>query len=91
VDPDLRRVPLVGDYERFLPDLQEWFERPSAGGLNNPFLTFVAMPMFEAWQMHKAKDYRAAIETAELIRAEDWKIACVEWLQRRQARLQEVR
>lgn len=83
VKPDLRRVPLVSDPESFLRDLNEWFENPAQPCGTTPFLPTVAAPMWAAWAAYKEKDYDTAIEAAEGIRAQDWQIACVDWLQRR--------
>jgi Thymidylate synthase len=46
----------------------------------------VAEPMFRAWAAHKQKDYPAAVRYAGGIAAMDWREACVDWLQRREAK-----
>lgn len=82
--PMLRKVPLmqVGvdefaeDLEVFMDDrYHEWHE---------PFFVAVALPMYQAHKYYREKCYVQAIDAAEQIKAEDWRIACVEWLQRRQ-------
>ena len=50
-----------------------------------PYFRDVAVPMFEAYQLFKKKDFRMALVIIELCAAEDWRMACREWLQRRQA------
>jgi thymidylate synthase len=67
----------------FLEDLN-WFMDDVGGNYGHLFFSTVAEPMRRAWRAHKAKDYPEAIHQAEQIRAEDWRIACVEWLRRRQ-------
>lgn len=84
----LRQVPLVGpDEEPLMFTLDTFFQHDnvmdpsfSFGGV---FMDKVAAPMYRAWFAHKAKDYDAAREAAEQIKADDWRIACLEWLQRR--------
>lgn len=66
-----------------IEDLHSWLADPSVTSSRIPFLAAVARPMWYAWQAHKAKDYAEAIHCAEGIRAEDWRIAAIEWLKRR--------
>lgn len=86
--PDLRRVPLIGEEgaDNFMEELMFFMKKPdevpSPGSVD--FFAKVASPMYRAWQAHKDKNYTEAIHTAEAIKAQDWQIACVEWLQRRQ-------
>jgi hypothetical protein len=58
------------------------------GYLQDPFRNDVfydvVFPMQRAYHYHKEKDYPKAILEANEIVAEDWRQACVEWLQRRQ-------
>jgi thymidylate synthase len=54
--------------------------------LVEPFLAYTVVPMWYAWQAHKAGDYAAARATCGTIRAVDWRVACTAWLQRRQAK-----
>lgn len=42
-----------------------------------------AVPMFKAWHAHKAKNYEAAAAEALLIYDDDWREACLKWLERR--------
>lgn len=48
-----------------------------------PILTHNAMPMLEAWNSYKAKDFETALYRADQIHDEDWKRACIMWLNRR--------
>lgn len=81
VRPDLRRVPLCVEPENFDTALLQWFDDTEATG--HVFLDSVATPMYHAYMSFKQKDYETAIEIADRIRAEDWRYACIEWLQRR--------
>jgi len=50
----------------------------------NSFFPCVAVPMAQAWKLHKQKKWEQAIDIAENdIMASDWSLACAEWLQRR--------
>lgn len=61
---------------RFIDDpFCEWRE---------PFLNFVAKPMCEAFKAHKARQYDLAREAMDRVRAQDWQIAGVVWLTKRQ-------
>lgn len=55
-------------------------------GTGSHFLNYVASPIRTAWALHKARDYPGAIAAAEACAAEDWRLACVQWLERRQKR-----
>lgn len=79
-----RHVALVtpGAEELFLEDLTDFTAGRELSG-NNTFFTLVAAPMRAAWDAYKAGDFDTAFIAAEAIRAEDWRAACLEWLQRR--------
>jgi thymidylate synthase len=88
----LQTVPLVRDpeaFERELPLVVEtcWGypgrneELPPT--LSEPFLQDVAVPAFGAFANHKAGDYALAAEVARQIKADDWRLACAAWLERR--------
>ena len=76
-----RRLNMTGqaqwdkDLARFMatPDV-----RPSAYG--EPFFAEVAYPMYRAWEHRTHKESE---DMAREIRAQDWGLACLEWLQRR--------
>jgi len=78
----LRPMPLVQNYERF-DDEVEGFLSCDEMEYTEPFIVGVAQPMREAWSLHKVKDYGAAMAVAHSIQAEDWRVACTEWLERR--------
>lgn len=50
---------------------------------DDPFLYGTAAPMLAAWRAHKAGDKKEAMYQASCIEAWDWRVACIEWLQRR--------
>lgn len=82
---ELRRIPLVTLESpiSFDEDLK-FFMEDGGGNYGNCFFSGVAQPMFNAYMAFKVKDYEDAIHMAEQVTAEDWRIACVEWLKRRQ-------
>lgn len=94
----LRKMPLVENVEQFDEDIDLFMTVTRIGGeahyslgvdYANSFFNAVAMPMFHAYMAFKEKDYNVALDLAGTIRAEDWRKACVEWLQRRQIRAQQ--
>lgn len=52
----------------------------------NPYFTNTLEPMREAHRWYKAKAIDKAIEVAQTIEARDWRIASVEWLERRKVK-----
>ena len=76
--------PMVNDPEEFDGDLDAFF-RGQQNGFANHFFSDVAIPMKTAWDMHKLdQNTRGAISLLySFCKAEDWQIACVEWLERR--------
>jgi len=88
--PSLRKVPLITAPEVFDVDLFKFMADSSMpalidiGDYYEPFFRNVAVPMFNAHAFYRDKNYKAAIDVAEQIRAEDWRMACVQWLERRQ-------
>lgn len=82
--PPLRKVPLMTtDLDTFERNLFRFMDDEESDTFDEPFFEHVAMPMWDAYNEYKRKMYDSAIEHAERIRSEDWRIACVEWLQRR--------
>jgi thymidylate synthase len=81
--PMLRKVPLMQtNLEAFEGDLQA-FMKEEAWHYTEPFFPGVAVPMYDAHAAYRDKEYDKAIDIADTIKAEDWRIACVEWLTRR--------
>jgi len=69
-------------------DLEVFMAKGPVCGLNDPFFKQVVTPLWWAWKAFKQKDdprrFTNALNNAKNCRAEDWKLACCEWLQRRE-------
>jgi hypothetical protein len=50
----------------------------------NPYFHEVATPLFNSFVSYKLKDYDKAVTWAMQCKALDWRLACVDWLWRRQ-------
>lgn len=84
------RVPLVTHRESWDEDnrqLVSIYGDPTysvrASSWGEPFFDRVAVPMFRAFALYKTGRLTAAVEACDDIRAEDWRVACSEWLVRR--------
>lgn len=75
---------LVQSPATFLKDCENFVRDPSATGSTNPLFYYVARPMYMAWQAYKEGDIGRAIAWCADIEATDWRLACTQWLQRRQ-------
>jgi thymidylate synthase len=65
-------------------DLQRYLNNNVVvGPFKDPFFTHVAAPMALAYAYHKMGNRDRAFAFVETIKAEDWKVACYEWLNRR--------
>jgi thymidylate synthase len=90
VAPPLRKVALMQtDLETFEHDLFRFMGDEEADTFQEPFFEKVASPMWDAHAEYRDKRYDGAIEHANLIGAEDWRIACVDWLQRRKIKYEQ--
>ena len=88
-------MPLMEYPEQFDTDLGEtmaWLDEVHRGGediytgdIANPFLRDVVIPMARAHHLYKKKCWTWAAEEIESVKAEDWKQAGKEWLERRHA------
>lgn len=80
-------IPLVKDPATFDRELPDFVERHSRDGMAypyaEPFLREVAQPMCVAYHHYKRRAFADAIQVAGNIAADDWRIACTAWLQRR--------
>lgn len=83
----------VHPYPLISTSIAEWeadLEAFMQGHLNtsfvDPFFTHVAVPMFLAWEARKSKAGDGMFYI-EQIKAEDWKLACKQWVQRREAKV----
>lgn len=92
-DTKIKLVPLVKDPAKFDKELSKFYEDwvgkdITTKGLGpvctEPFLCDVAFPMAVAYCEHKARNYTAALNWASEILSDDWRIACTNWLRRRE-------
>jgi thymidylate synthase len=88
--PPLRKVPLMEtDLELFEDDLKAFMAEDRHHLYLNSFFSQVAQPMYAAHANYREKNYDKAVDHAADIKAEDWRIACVDWLQRRKVRYEQ--
>lgn len=81
--PPMRKVPLMQtDLDTFESELHAFMAEDSIV-YTEPFLRGVAQPMYVAHAHYREREYDDAISAAGMIKAEDWRIACTEWLERR--------
>ena len=72
----------IAECKRFIftPRLHEW----DGYSWDNSFFPNVLEPMVNAFRAHKRRDYVEAKEHLGKIKAEDWEIACRNWITKRQ-------
>jgi hypothetical protein len=93
-NPYILKGCLCDPYAMVVSDMEEWLRSLDMFLLNpldpcivgDPFFTDVAVPMFRAWSTHKQGNTSEAVKLASEIKAEDWCLACVSWLLRREKR-----
>ena len=85
----LKHYPLVdleaGNMADWLVDAENFIYNPTANeddSYVHPFFREVAYPMYMAWHSRKNGETNG-LEWVDQIEAEDWQIACTEWIQRR--------
>ena len=78
---DIPTTPLVDNPATFLQECGRILEHPEARGMDNKFLSGTVGPALMAHQNYKS-GYPAESRLAEM-EAEDWRIACTEWINRR--------
>lgn len=91
VDPyeayDLKPYPLVEHTYSFDHELVKFFNWMRLGHDHKEFLNTifpeVGMPLVEAWWLHKGGLNVEALSVAKRIQADDWRKACVEWIERK--------
>jgi len=60
-------------------------DSPSQSGYcESDLIKRIAQPMFDAWSLHKARMYPDALAACERIIAEDWRMACQNWISKRE-------
>lgn len=85
---EVTSLPLVDKWETFDVELKIFFDWLHEGDLfgykyENSVFSETAIPMVEAWWLWKEQMIGEAIGKANLIKAPDWRKACVEWLERK--------
>jgi len=80
--------PIVnGPIEEWFQDLEMFMTQGAVMGFRDKFFKKTVVPMWQSWQAWKDKENPNRIEVATTlangIAAQDWKLACVEWLARR--------
>ena len=87
---ELATVPLVQDTQRFDAENTIFLgthcgdERKTMGFTpSEPFLRNVAASMMRAHDLYRDGKREAALGACETIQADDWRIACTEWIKRR--------
>ncbi len=78
----LQLVKLVRNKEVFDTELERFMVSPLQDW-EEPFLESVAKPMCFAFALHKERKYEQALELCGQIAAEDWRIACTNWIRKR--------
>lgn len=74
----------------WMEDLQEFLSNPMGmRRYHDQFFNEVASPMYHAWHNRKEKISNGEKE-ARQIRAADWRVACLQWIHRREAKEQHV-
>jgi len=82
---DICTSPLLAEGENFygfLSDVAFFVNNPTKKN-DSPFLNNVAVPMYAAWNTRKRKNGTGMIEASH-IEADDWRIACMAWIIRRE-------
>lgn len=92
--PRINGVKLVKDPKQFDRELkifnEEWLgldlSESWVATFKEPFFQTVAMPMALAFVYHKRREYKKANQYCSEILADDWRIACTNWVRKREAR-----
>ena len=77
--------PIGDEWNHWMTDLSVFFWKPDAGPevyMNNWFSTTVC-PMYHTHTLWKSGDKELARQKAKLIESPDWRMAVVEWMERR--------
>ena len=83
--PNQLIMPLVHrSAESWLRDLHLFMDDPMrTGSWDEAFFPTVAQPMYEAWTVRKERRGSGHAEAMRIL-ADDWRIACTEWIERRE-------
>jgi thymidylate synthase len=94
MNPDMQVYPLANTPAEALDFLKDCvalcylFEQSETTSWKTPFFIDVVQPLMDAYEYYKVKEYDKAIAHAMLIAAPDWRLACCQWLLRRQHKAQ---
>ncbi len=79
----IQSYPLVYDPNHWFNDLDIFMHEGDFTEIKNPFFHEVAIPMWDSWFDRKEgrNDGRKALED---VRADDWRLACLQWIERRE-------
>lgn len=83
---DIGAYPLMSDPSNFDADLQGFMDYTITGQdylYTNNFFRKVAVPIFLAWKARKEGNTTACLVHLENCCADDWRIACEQWVKRR--------
>lgn len=80
----IKHFPLIKDPKRFDEELPK-FVGDWETYCTEPFLREVAAPMCLAFRHHKEREYGLALEAMSYVKADDWKIAGLNWISKRKA------
>ena len=83
----LKHYPLVditeGNMADWLVDAENFLADPTCSdGFVHPWFNDVAQPMYKAWDVRK-NGLGTGLDYVREIKADDWKIACEQWILRR--------
>lgn len=77
--------PLITNKEFWMNDLYNWMDKPWSGkSYADPFFNHVAKPMAIVHRAHR--DGKDGLQYVNKIEASDWRMACTEWLTRRESK-----
>jgi thymidylate synthase len=89
-DSGIKHYPLVKDPAIFDKECKAFIEvdvpRCCTRNWCEPFLQEVLSPAVWAFHQHKKRRYTLALEATDLIKADDWRIACRHWILNRKTR-----
>jgi len=81
------QTPLITDKELFDYELNAFMKGDINRDYVNKIFTEVAVPMFRLWVGWKSKSLLECAEAVGEIKSDDWRIACNEWIRRREDKL----
>lgn len=77
------------DYRTWLEDAELFIGEGVRQGCRHPWFQQVLWPVVNAHAAFKKRDFKAAYDIISQCRAGDWRLACTQWLERREAKARE--